>query len=317
MHEDKMARNALASTAVVLATSILFVPVAARSQNGPFRAVLLGTGTPVASTVRLGPSTLIEAGVEKLVFDVGRDVIVRLDQVGIPYAALSGILLTHLHSDHVSGLPDLWLTGRFGPAGKPVREGALDVWGPVGTDAMVSHLAEAYKFDLAARPRLTPPQGVLAAHEIAEGTVFNRNGVTVTAFLVSHGNVIPAFGYRIDYGGRRIVLSGDATFNERLIENSAGADLLIYEVAAATESVVRPDVARALSVHISPEEAGTVFARVRPKLAVYSHILTFGVSDDELLTRTRKTFAGRIVVGADLMSVDVGEAVTVTPFATK
>jgi ribonuclease Z len=265
----------------------------------------------------LGPSTLIEAGDEKLVFDVGRDVIIRLDQVGIPYAALSGILLTHLHSDHVSGLPDLWLTGRFGPAGKPVREAALDVWGPIGTDSMVSHLAEAYAFDLGARPRLTPPQGVLTSHEIGEGIVFSRNGVTVSAFLVAHGNAAPAFGYRIDFGGRRIVLSGDTTFNERLIENSAGADVLIYDVAAAAESVVRPDIARALSVHISPEEAGTVFTRVRPKLAVYSHIVTFGVSEDELLTRTRKTYAGAVVVGADLMSVDVGEAVSVTPFAAR
>jgi ribonuclease Z len=182
---------------------------------------------------------------------------------------------------------------------------------------MVAHLAEAYKFDLGARPRLTPPQGVLTSHEIGEGIVFNRNGVTVSAFLVTHGNAAPAFGYRIDFGGRRIVLSGDTTFNDRLIENSAGADLLIYEVAAATESVLRPDVARALSVHISPEEAGTVFTRVGPKLAVYSHILTFGGSDDELLTRTRKTFAGPLVVGADLMSVDVGEGVRVTPFAAK
>jgi ribonuclease Z len=305
----------LASTVAV--ASLLLASVGTQTQEGLFRAVLLGTGTPVASTARLGPSTLIEAGVEKLVFDVGRDVIVRLDQISIPYAALSGIFLTHLHSDHVSGLPDLWLTGRFGPAGKPVREAALDVWGPVGTDSMVAHLAEAYKFDLGARPRLTPPQGVLTSHEIGEGIVFNRNGVTVSAFLVTHGNAAPAFGYRIDFGGRRIVLSGDTTFNDRLIENSAGADLLIYEVAAATEAVLRPDVARALSVHISPEEAGTVFTRVRPKLAVYSHILTFGGSDDELLTRTRKTFAGPLVVGADLMSVDVGEAVRVTPFAAK
>jgi ribonuclease Z len=315
MSEANVRETILASAVAV--ASLLLAPVATQTPDGLFRAVLLGTGTPVTSTARVGPSTLIEAGVEKLVFDVGRDVIVRLDQVGILYAALSGVLLTHLHSDHVSGLPDLWLTGRFGPAGKPVREAALDVWGPVGTDSMVSHLAEAYKFDLGARPRLTPPQGVLTSHEIAEGTVFDRNGVTVSAFLVAHGNATPAFGYRIDFRGRRIVLSGDTTFNERLIENSAGADLLIYEVAAATDSALRADVARALSVHISPEEAGTVFTRVRPKLAVYSHILTFGVSDDELLTRTRKTFPGRVVVGADLMSVDVGETVRVTPFVTK
>jgi ribonuclease Z len=310
-------RKTLLVTAAIVATVALLVPIAAQRQNGLFRVVLLGTGTPIPSTERLGPSTLVEAGVEKLVFDVGRDVIVRLDQVGVPYGALSGIMLTHLHSDHVSGLPDLWLTGRFGPAGRPVRETALDIWGPPGTDSMVSHLAEAFKGDLAARPSLTPPRGSLISHEIREGAVVNRNGVSVSAFTVDHGNAAPAFGYRIDFDGRRVVLSGDTKFNERLIEHSAGADLLIYEVAAAGESAARPDIARALSVHISPEEAGTVFARVRPKLAVYSHIVTFGVSESELVARTRKTYAGPLVVGADLMSFDIADTVTVTPFAAK
>jgi len=304
-------------TAAIVASVAVLVPLSAQTQSSMFRVVLLGTGTPIPSVERLGPSTLVEAGIEKLVFDVGRDVIVRLDQLGVPYAALSGIMLTHLHSDHVSGLPDLWLTGRFGPAGRPVREAALDVWGPAGTEGMVSHLAEAFKADLSARPSLTPPQGSLISHEIREGPVFNRNGVTVTAFSVDHGKAAPAFGYRIDFGGRRVVLSGDATFNERLIEHSAGADLLIYDVAAADESSSRPDIRRALSVHISPEEAGTVFTRVRPKLAVYSHIVTFGVSEAQLVARTRKTYTGRLVVGRDLMSIDVGDTVTVTPFAAK
>ena len=135
---------------------------------------------------------------------------------------------------------------------------------------MVSHLAEAYKFDLGARPRLTPPQGVLTSPEIGEGTVFSRNGVTVSAFLVAHGNAAPAFGYRIDFGGRRIVLSGDTTFNERLIENSAGADVLIYDVAAAAESVLPGHctcVERAHfagggrnGFHASAAEAGCLFA---------------------------------------------------------
>jgi ribonuclease Z len=272
----------------------------------------LGTGTPMPSTERFGPSTLVEAGVEKLIFDVGRGVVVRLDQVGIPYAAITGIFFTHLHSDHVSGLPDLWLTGRFGAGGRG-RPAAMDVWGPAGTDSMVSHLAEAYKFDLGVRKSLSPLQGLLTAHEIRDGPVLERNGVTVSAFTVDHGNVAPAFGYRIDFGGRSVVLSGDTKFNERLVDQSAKADLLIYEVAAAAESATSPDPTRALSLHISPEEAGTIFTRVRPKLAVYSHIATFGVSDAELIARTRKTYAGPLMVGVDLMSFDVADAVTLAP----
>ena len=121
----------------VVAAVVPFIPITAQSQNSLFRVALLGTGTPNPSPERLGPGTLVEARVEKLIFDVGRGVVIRLEQLGIPYAAITGIWLTHLHSDHVSGLPDLWLTGRFG-AGRPPRETAVDVWGPAGTDWMVT-----------------------------------------------------------------------------------------------------------------------------------------------------------------------------------
>ena len=182
-----------------LAASFVLAPKATQSQTSPFRVVLLGTGTPVPSTMRLGPSTLVEAGGEKLVFDVGRDVVIRLDQVGIPYGALTGIMLTHLHSDHVSGLPDLWLTGRFGPAGRPVRQTALDVWGPPGTTSMVSHLAEAYKFDISARPPLTPPQGTLVAYHA--GT-----GATLWSAPVGNGAATPVT-YELD-GRQYVAIAG-------------------------------------------------------------------------------------------------------------
>lgn len=125
--------------APVLAVATFFVQ-ATQAQAPVFRVVLLGTGTPSPSTDRLGPSILVVAGVEKLIFDVGRGVFVRLNQLGISFSDITGLLLTHLHSGHVSGLPDLWLTGRFEGKG---RETSLDVWGPAGTQVMVSHLAQA------------------------------------------------------------------------------------------------------------------------------------------------------------------------------
>ena len=279
-----------------------------------FRVVLLGTGTPSPSTERLGPSILVQAGVEKLVFDVGRGVFVRLNQLGIAYRDLTGLLFTHLHSDHVSGLPDLWLTGRF--AGR-APETNLDVWGPSGTKSMVSNLALAYQFDLNARQHLPSTQGALVAHDIAEGAVFSRNGVAVSAIAVDHGNVAPAFGYRIDYRGRSVVLSGDTRYSAHLIEKSIGVDLLVHEVAAVASSASTTDTTRIMGLHLSPEEAGTVFSKVQPKLAVYSHILTFGVSDDELTARTRKTYAGPLVVGTDLMSFDITDVVTTKKWAPK
>jgi len=101
----------LAVSAALVLAATLFQPASAQPQNNLFRVVLLGTGTPMPSAERFGPSTLVEAGVEKLIFDVGRNVIVRLDRARVPFDAVTGIFLTHLRSDHVSGLPDLWLTG--------------------------------------------------------------------------------------------------------------------------------------------------------------------------------------------------------------
>ena len=187
---------------------------------------------------------------------------------------------------------------------------SLDVWGPTGTQGMISHLAQAYQFDLTSRKHLAPAQGSLVAHEIAEGTLFSRNGVTVSAFLVDHGGVAPAFGYRINYGGRSVVLSGDTRFSPHLIEKSVGVDLIVHEVAAVAAAASTADTQRIMGLHLTPEEAGTVFAKVRPKLAVYSHILTFGVGADELISRTRSTYSGPLVVGTDLMAFDIGNTVT-------
>jgi ribonuclease Z len=300
-------RHRRAAVAAALIAGAMCVGPGPQAQQTVFRVVLLGTGTPAPSLDRLGPSTLVEAGVEKLIFDVGRGVYVRLNQLGVAFPDITGILFTHLHSDHVSGLPDLWLTGRF--AGKP-RVTSLDVWGPTGTQGMISHLVQAYQFDLTSRKHLAPAQGSLVAHEIAEGTVFSRNGVTVSAFLVDHGGVAPAFGYRIDYGGRSVVLSGDTRFSPHLIEKSVGVDLIVHEVAAVAAAASTADTQRIMGLHLTPEEAGTVFAKVRPKLAVYSHILTFGVAADELISRTRSTYSGPLVVGTDLMAFDIGITVT-------
>jgi ribonuclease Z len=298
-------KRALVAAAIFSATVSFAAHVGA--QPAPFRVVLLGTGTPAPSIERLGPGILVEAGVEKLIFDVGRGVYVRLNQIGIQAAAITGILFTHLHSDHVVGLPDLWLTGRF--AMKP-RTDSLEVWGPKGTQDMLSHLTQAYQFDLTIRKPLPPTQAPLVAHEIEEGAVFTRNGVAVSAFLVDHGGVAPAFGYRIDYAGRSVVLSGDTRLSAHLIEKSVGVDLLVHEVGAVAGAAATPVTDRIMSLHLTPEEAGTVFSKVKPKMAVYSHIVSFGVPDEELVARTRKTYAGPLVVGTDLMSFEIGDTIT-------
>jgi hypothetical protein len=202
-----------------------------------FRVTLLGTGAPPPRLDRFGPSTLVEVGNEKFIFDAGRGAMQRLHQLGIPFGDITGMFLTHHHSDHVVGFPDLWLTGWIGrPWGQ--RSTPLQVWGPEGTEPMMEHLAKAFAVDIRVRRRNYPADGVkLAAHEITEGVVFDKDSVKVTAFEVDHGGEeLPAYGYRIDYRGRAAVLSGDTTFNENLIRHAQGVDLIVHEVTAATGS---------------------------------------------------------------------------------
>ena len=238
-----------------------------------FRVTLLGTGAPPPSVERFGPSTLVEVGREKFIFDAGRGAMQRLNQLGIPFSEITGVFLTHHHSDHVVGFPDLWLTGWIGrPWGK--RRTLLPVWGPAGTKEMMEHLPKAFHVDIRVRSKSYPADGVrLVAQEISEGSVFAKDGVTVSAFKVDHGGEdLPAFGYRIDYRGRAAVLSGDTTFNENLIAHARGADLLVHEVTAVAGSAAEnPEQLKRIGAnHTTAQQAGEVFARVEPKLAVYT-----------------------------------------------
>src|SRR5439155_6804229 len=212
--------------------------------------------------------------------DAGRGVTMRLFQIGRRemLSDVEAVLLTHLHSDHVVGLPDLWLTGwLFG------RERPLAVYGPEGTAAMMAGLERAFEFDVRTRRDVDerlPEAGIeTQAKDIAPGVVYERDGLTVTAFTVDHGPVKPAYGYRIDFRARSAVFSGDTRYSETLVESARGTDVLVHEV-------VSPDVERRLAQvkdparieriiahHTTPEEAGRVFAAVHPRLAVYTHIV--------------------------------------------
>jgi ribonuclease Z len=278
-----------------------------------FRVTLLGTGAPPPVVDRFGPSTLVEVGAEKFIFDAGRGAMQRLHQLKIPFAEITGIFLTHHHSDHVVGFTDLWLTGWIGrPWGK--REVPLRVWGPEGTKQMMEYLPKAFFVDIRVRSKSYPPEGVkLEAEEIREGIVYAHEGVKVSTFEVDHGGEeLPAFGYRVDYRGRSAVLSGDTTFNENLIHHANRTDLLVHEVTAAAGNPAEnaAQLKRIASNHTTPQQAGEVFARVDPKLAVYNHLLLFGgARAEDLVPATRKNYSGSLVVGEDLMSIEIGETV--------
>jgi len=299
-------------TSVLLLSSCITLAGSSTAQD--LKVTLLGTGSPQPRMDRFGPSILVEAGKQHLLFDCGRGATQRIEQLKVPFGEVDALFLTHLHSDHVVGIPDLWLIGW--PRG---RKSPFRVWGPEGTKEMMAHLEKAYQFDIHIRRDVDeklPAQGVVVeARDIEQGVVYENTGVKITAFTVDHGLVKPALGYRIDFKGHSVVLSGDTRPSENLIQFAQGADVIIHEVIdpeafRSKNPSVNPERAQRVAAHhTTPEQAGTVFARVKPKLAVYSHIVPGDTTD--LIPLTRKTYSGPLEVGEDLMSIEIGEKVVV------
>jgi ribonuclease Z len=287
-----------------------------------FRVTLLGTGVPIPSPDRFGPCTLVEAGDKKFLIDAGRGATIRLFQLKVPIGRIDVQLLTHYHSDHTSGVPDLWLTGwlesHYGRRRTPYR-----VIGPTGARNLIENLERAYALDIKIRvaDEKLPLAGI--ATDVTEfdrdGTVYEQDGVRVIAFEVDHGDVIkPCYGYRFEYGGRVAVFSSDTRYNQNVIKYGAGADLLVHEVAcAAPELMKEAYIQRIIAHHTTPRDAGRVFAQTRPKLAAYTHVVQLASSTvpppsiEDLMAETRQTYDGPLEMGEDLMSFEIGDTVTV------
>jgi ribonuclease Z len=283
---------------------------------------LLGTGFPRPLIQRFGPSTLVKAGGLCLIFDCGRGTAQRLYQIE-PWDPTKGnaerydkLFLTHLHSDHTTGIPDLWITGNI--LGR--HKNKLRIWGPRLTEHMMGHLVKAFEPDIKVRFEARVHRGAstnsdgleMEVEEVDEGFVFEENGVKVAPFRVNHYDEYseePSLGYRVEYDGKSVVISGDTRFCENLIKHSMDADLLIHEVAAGPSGVeLPPSQSRPMAHHTSPEEAGEVFRRVSPKLAVYNHFIQFqGVTVEEMMNRTKSVYDGPILIGEDLMTFEIDE----------
>jgi len=292
-----------------------------------FRVTLLGTGVPIPSPDRFGPCTLVEAGDQKFLIDAGRGATIRLYQLNLPIGRIDVQLLTHYHSDHTSGVPDVWLTGwlesYFGTRKKPYR-----VIGPTGARELIENLERAYALDIKIRlaDEKLPLSGI--ATDVTEfdreGLVYENGGVKVIAFDVDHGDVIkPCCGYRFEYGGRVAVFSSDTRYSDNVIKHGAGADLLVHEVASARPELLKEaSFQRILAHHITPRDVGRVFAQTRPKLAAFTHILQLGNAEippptiDDIIAETRETYDGPLVVGEDLMAFEIGTTVSVRRYRT-
>lgn len=261
----------------------------------------LGTGSPIPLTSRFGPSILIQAGDQYLLFDGGRGAIQRIYSLGIPFPKIDKLFITHLHSDHTVGIPDIfltsWVRGRKTP---------FEVWGPEGTTHLMNGIRSAFEYDI--KIRIDQNDGSnIKIHDIDEGVIYNKDGLQVIAFNVDHGPVKPAFGYRINYNGKSVLLSGDTRYDKNLIKYAEDVDVIVHEVASTSHDMASkvPMTQKIVDIHTTPEEAGKIFSHVKPKLAIYSHIVLFDVTDDELVEQTSKYYKGPLVIANDLMTVSI------------
>lgn len=272
------------------------------------RIVLLGTGTPNADPERSGPSVAIVVGQTPYVVDFGPGVVRRAaaaceaGESGLDVPRLSRAFVTHLHSDHTAGYPDLiltpWVLGREQP---------LEVYGPTGLGAMTEHILTAYQADIDERLHgLEPANSTgceVCAFEVEPGIVYHDRNITVEAFAVDHGSW-PAFGYKFHTPDRAIVISGDTAPTESCVEAAQGCDVLIHEVQSTTGLKGRSPVWQRYhsSVHTTSFELAEIASRAKPGLLILYHQLFHGVSEEELLLEVRERYAGPVISGKDLES---------------
>ncbi|WP_078199242.1 MBL fold metallo-hydrolase [Cupriavidus necator] len=316
IHVRRIALYAVAAAFMLAGYPDLAVAEDAAS-SGVFRVTLLGTGAPDPSADRFGASTLIEAGNQKILIDAGRGATIRLAQLHIPLGKIDVLFLTHYHSDHTVGVPDLWLTGWLPPPFGQ-RNTPFHVIGPSGAADLMVNLERAYAADIKMRmadQKLSREGLDVKVEEFTrDGIVYEKSGLRVTAFEVNHGEAVrPAFGYRIDYAGHAVLISGDTRLNENVVKYGAGTDLLVHEVFAVKPDMMKSPAMQAIAAHhVTPQEAGRVFTRARPRLAVYTHLSLIGtpttpsLMPDEIVSQTRESYNGPLAVGEDLMAFEIG-----------
>jgi len=307
--------RAVLAAALALLSIIAWGALVVRSAHtepkspGPGRTqlVLLGTGTPSPDPDRSGPALAVVVDDVPYLVDCGPGVVRRAAAAwqqgvrGLAPDLLERVFVTHLHSDHTVGLPDLiftpWVVGREGP---------LHVFGPPGIESMTEHLVAAYAEDIEIRSEGyedNDPEGCrVIAHTIEPGVVYEDERVKVTAIPVSHGQWKHAYGFRFDTPDKTIVVSGDTARSAALTEAARGVDILVHEVLSAEVFETLPkDIQRYHgSFHTSTIELGELAKEAQPKLLVLSHQLFGGVNGDDLVREIKSVWDGNVVSGSDL-----------------
>jgi ribonuclease Z len=287
-----------------------------------------GTGSPLPSAKRAQTCTAVFAGDWFFLVDAGSGSFESIPAAGVPASRLAGIFLTHLHSDHIGDLSEAnlqsWVTGRASP---------LPVYGPAGVERVVAGENEAFALDAEYRTAhhgegIAPPAGAGMSAVAFDGrtaaVVFEGEGLAVTAFPVKHDPVVPAVGYRFDYKGRSVVISGDTAPSPSLIEHARGADVLIHEaqanhmVAKFEQAAAKAGNEKAAKIfsdipdyHTSPEDAARAANEARADWLILTHLTPAPdnpVAKRIFMRRVASIRPRHVVIAEDGMFVSLPEA---------
>lgn len=294
-----------------------------KEMSGGLNVVLCGAGSPLPDPTRSGPCVLVIAGERVMVVDVGSGAVRRIGPAGIPMSRVEDVFLTHFHSDHIDGLGELMMQRWAGGS----HTSPLPVHGPAGVEQVVAGFNMAYAQDDHYRiahhgTKVIPPNGAggvavpFTLPEAGQGlVVLNEGGLKVTAFAVSHPPIVPAVGYRFDYRGRSVVISGDTTKSLNLEKFASGADLLVHEAlnpdmvgimtSAAAEAgaknleQITKDI---LTYHTTPIQAAEVARDAHVKYLLFYHLvpaLPYRMMERMFVKGVSDVYKGGVTVGRD------------------
>ena len=271
------------------------------------RVVVLGTGTPAPDPDRSGPAVAVVVNGRAYLVDCGPGVVRRAaaaEKNGIPELAtseLNVVFITHLHSDHTLGYPDLiftpWVMGRVAP---------LEAYGPHGLQSMTEHIEQAWVEDIHVRREGLEQANATGykvnVHEIEPGVVYRDDNVTVTAIPVKHGIWKEAYGYRFETKDRKIVISGDTAPTDELVKACEGCDVLLHEVYNPKGDQLQIPHWKEYfrTFHTSPAELGEIARRAHPKLLVVYHQVLMRLPEEDLAEQIKREYSGNWVMAKDL-----------------
>ena len=275
------------------------------------KVTILGSGTPRVNIDRFSQSILIEHKNDKFLFDAGRGALLRLNQSRILPNEIENIFFTHLHSDHILGFSDILMTGWVYHRQKP-----LNIFGPPGTINFVDSTIKSFEEDI--KVRSLPPESLNVENLksnieiIYDDFTYKKNGLTIETFAVKHEPFTYAFGFKIFNSKYCMVISGDTTYSEQVIEKTKNCDLLIHEIAHASEHTLEkyPKAKGVISYHSDASQVSKIINTVKPRLTILNHVLSLdGSSDEQILNEIKKNTKHKVLIAKDLMTIDLKDEI--------